>query len=303
MTSENLPIHCDIQPLVTPFFDDQTNTYSYVVKDPASQSCAVIDSVLDIDYAAGRISTAGADRLMAYIRDQQLELSWIIETHVHADHLSAAPYIQQQLGGQIGIGKHITQVQNTFGKVFNAGTEFARDGSQFDRLFDDGDEYQVGEMSCTAIHTPGHTPACMAHIMGDSVFVGDTLFMPDGGTARADFPGGDARTLYRSIQRLLSLPEELRVFVCHDYMPNDREARCETTIGEQRLNNIHVGANKAEGEFVRMRESRDQTLGMPRLILPSLQVNMWAGHLPSPEDNGVAYLKIPLNVFGSDNRL
>lgn len=303
MTSDNLPIHRDIQPLVTPFFDDQTNTYSYVVKDPASQSCAVIDSVLDIDYAAGRISTAGADRLITYIRDQQLELSWIIETHVHADHLSAAPYIQQQLGGQIGIGKHITQVQNTFGKVFNAGTEFARDGSQFDRLFEDGDEYQVGEMSCIAIHTPGHTPACMAHIMGDAVFVGDTLFMPDGGTARADFPGGDARTLYRSIQRLLSLPEELRVFVCHDYMPNDREARCETTIGEQRRNNIHVGADKAEGEFVQMRESRDQTLGMPRLILPSLQVNMWAGHLPAPEDNDVAYLKIPLNVFGSDNRL
>lgn len=303
MTSDNLPIHRDIQPLVTPFFDDQTNTYSYVVKDPASQSCAVIDSVLDIDYAAGRISTAGADRLITYIRDQQLELGWIIETHVHADHLSAAPYIQQQLGGQIGIGKHITQVQNTFGKVFNAGTEFARDGSQFDRLFDDGDEYQVGKMSCIAIHTPGHTPACMAHIMGDAVFVGDTLFMPDGGTARADFPGGDARTLYRSIQRLLSLPEELRVFVCHDYMPNDREARCETTIGEQRRNNIHVGADKAEGEFVKMRESRDQTLGMPQLILPSLQVNMWAGHLPAPEDNDVAYLKIPLNVFGSDNRL
>lgn len=303
MTSDNLPIDRHIRPLVTPFFDEQTNTYSYVVKDPASSACAVVDSVLDIDYAAGRISTAGADRLIAHIRDNGLRLSWIIETHVHADHLSAAPYIQEKLGGRIGIGKHITTVQNTFGKVFNAGTEFARDGSQFDHLFEDGDSYKVGELNCVAIHTPGHTPACMAHIMGDSVFVGDTLFMPDGGTARADFPGGDARTLYRSIQRLLSLPEELRVFVCHDYCPNDREARCETTIGEQRHHNIHIAGDTSERDFVEMREGRDQTLDMPRLILPSLQVNMWAGHLPSPENNGVAYLKIPLNVFGSNNRL
>ncbi len=303
MTLDNLPIDRQVRPLVTPFFDEQTNTYSYVVQDPASNACAVVDSVLDIDYAAGRISTGGADRLITFIRDQGLQLSWIIETHVHADHLSAAPYIQDTLGGRIGIGKHITTVQNTFGKVFNAGTEFARDGSQFDHLFEDGDRYQVGELNCMAIHTPGHTPACMAHIMGDSVFVGDTLFMPDGGTARADFPGGDARTLYRSIQRLLSLPEGLRVFVCHDYMPNDREPCCETTIGEQRRHNIHVGANTSESDFVEMREGRDQTLDMPRLILPSLQVNMWAGHLPSPEDNGVAYLKIPLNMFGSDNRL
>ena len=252
---------------------------------------------MEIDSAAGRLTLKGADRIIAYIVERNLDLEWIIETHVHADHLSAAPYIQEKLGGKIGIGSHITVVQNTFGKIFNAGTEFARDGSQFDLLFDDGDDYLVGNMTCHAIHTPGHTPACMVHIMGDSAFVGDTLFMPDGGTARADFPGGDARTLYQSIQRVLTLPDEVRVFMCHDYMPNGREVEYQTTMGNQRRSNIHVGANIDEDSFVQMREERDATLGMPRLILPALQINMRAGHLPPTEDNGTSYLKIPLNLF------
>ena len=214
---------------------------------------------------------------------------------MHADHLSAAPYLQQQLGGKIGIGNKITDVQDAFGKIFNAGTEFSRDGSQFDQLFNDGDEYLVGNMVCHAIHTPGHTPACMVHVMGDAAFVGDTLFMPDGGTARADFPGGDARTLYRSIQRVLTLPDNVRLFICHDYMPNGRKAEYQTTVGDERRLNIHVGKQVDEDSFVKMREKRDATLGMPRLILPSLQINMRAGHLPPAEDNGTSYLKLPLN--------
>lgn len=285
------------KPEVVPFFDEDSNTFSYVVRDPGSAACAVVDSVLDIDYAAGRISTGGADKIIDYIRQQKLELQWIIETHVHADHLSAAPYIQDALGGKIGIGDQITTVQEVFGKVFNADTRFARDGSQFDRLFADDGSYQVGGMLCHAMHTPGHTPACMVHAMGDAVFVGDTLFMPDGGTARADFPGGDARVLYRSIQRVLSLPGEARLFMCHDYMPNGREVEYETTVAAQRAANIHVHKGVSEDEFVAMREARDATLDMPRLILPSLQVNMRAGHLPEADGNGTVYLRLPINVL------
>lgn len=291
----NVAIEC--RPEVAPFFDEDTNTFSYVVKDPSSNACAVVDSVMELDYAAGRLSLAGADKIVEYIKTRKLKLEWLIETHVHADHLSAAPYIQQQLGGKIGIGEHIVTVQETFGNIFNAGTEFERDGSQFDRLFADGDRYFVGEMACHAMHTPGHTPACMVHVMGDAGFVGDTLFMPDGGTARADFPGGDARTLYRSIQSVLSLPGEVRLFMCHDYMPDGRAVEFETTVADERQHNIHVGGGVTEEEFVAMREARDATLDMPRLILPSLQVNMRAGHLPPGEDNGTVYLKLPLNTL------
>ncbi len=294
---DNISIDFDHKPEVIAFFDEPTNTFSYVVKDPSSNACAVVDSVMEIDYAAGRLSLVGADKIIQHIRDNKLSLEWIIETHVHADHLSAAPYIQEALGGQIGIGANITVVQETFGKIFNAGTEFARDGSQFDKLFNDGDEYHVGNMLCRAIHTPGHTPACMTHVMGDAAFVGDTLFMPDGGTARADFPGGDARVLYQSIQRVLSLPDETRLFMCHDYMPGGREVEYETTVGAEKQSNIHVHTGTSEAQFVAMREARDATLDMPRLILPSLQVNMRAGHLPGAEDNGTVYLKLPLNVL------
>ncbi|MAK45028.1 MULTISPECIES: MBL fold metallo-hydrolase [unclassified Spongiibacter] len=294
---DNISIDFDHKPEVIAFFDEPTNTFSYVVKDPSSNACAVVDSVMEIDYAAGRLSLVGADKIIQHIRDNKLSLEWIIETHVHADHLSAAPYIQEALGGQIGIGANITVVQETFGKIFNAGTEFARDGSQFDKLFNDGDEYHVGNMLCRAIHTPGHTPACMTHVMGDAAFVGDTLFMPDGGTARADFPGGDARVLYQSIQRVLSLPDETRLFMCHDYMPGGREVEYETTVGAEKQANIHVHTGTSEAQFVAMREARDATLDMPRLILPSLQVNMRAGHLPGADDNGTVYLKLPLNVL------
>ncbi len=294
---DNISIDFDHKPEVIAFFDEPTNTFSYVVKDPSSNACAVVDSVMEIDYAAGRLSLVGADKIIQHIRDNKLSLEWIIETHVHADHLSAAPYIQEALGGQIGIGANITVVQETFGKIFNAGTEFARDGSQFDKLFNDGDEYHVGNMLCRAIHTPGHTPACMTHVMGDAAFVGDTLFMPDGGTARADFPGGDARVLYQSIQRVLSLPDETRLFMCHDYMPGGREVEYETTVGAEKQANIHVHTGTSEAQFVAMREARDATLDMPPLILPSLQVNMRAVHLPGADDNGTVYLKLPLNVL------
>lgn len=285
------------RPEVVPFFDEDTNTFSYVVKDPESSACAIVDSVMEIDYAAGRLSLAGADKIIDYVKRHQLDVAWLIETHVHADHLSAAPYIQEKVGGKLGIGAKITVVQETFGKIFNAGTEFARDGSQFDHLFEDGDEYKVGNMRCFVIHTPGHTPACMTHVMGDAAFVGDTLFMPDAGTARADFPGGDARVLYQSIEKLLSLPDEVRLFMCHDYMPGGREVEYETTVGAQKAANIHVHTGTTENQFVEMREARDATLDMPRLILPSLQVNMRAGHLPDAEDNGTVYLKLPLNVL------
>lgn len=284
-------------PEVVPFFDEPTNTFSYVVKDPSSSACAVVDSVMEIDYASGRLTLEGADRIIDYIRQHNLNLEWIIETHVHADHLSAAPYIQEQLGGRIGIGADIITVQQTFGKIFNEGTEFARDGSQFDTLFADGDQYQIGNLICHALHTPGHTPACMSHVMGDACFVGDTLFMPDGGTARADFPGGDARVLYSSIRRLLSLPDALRLFMCHDYMPGGRAVEFETTVAIQKAANIHVHDGISEDQFVQMREARDATLGMPRLILPSLQINMRAGHLPPSENNGTVYLKVPLNLL------
>jgi glyoxylase-like metal-dependent hydrolase (beta-lactamase superfamily II) len=286
-----------VKPEVTGFFDQQTNTISYVVKDPASDACAVIDSVMDIDYAAGRITHEGADRIIAHIRDQRLELEWIIETHVHADHLSAAPYIQQELGGKLGIGENIIIVQNTFGKIFNEGTEFQRDGSQFDQLFGDGDFYQIGFMTAHVMHTPGHTPACMTHVIGDAAFIGDTLFMPDGGSARADFPGGDARALYRSIKRVLSLPDATRLFICHDYGPNGRDIRYETTVAEERAHNIHVKDGVTEDEFVAMREARDKTLAMPRLIIPSLQCNMRAGQLPPKDQDGKTFLKVPVNTL------
>jgi glyoxylase-like metal-dependent hydrolase (beta-lactamase superfamily II) len=285
------------KPEVTAFFDEATNTISYVVVDPGSKACAVIDSVMDIDYAAGRIAYAHADAIIAFVREYGLDCQWLIETHVHADHLSAAPYIQGKIGGKLGIGEQITVVQETFGKVFNEGTEFQRDGSQFDRLFKDGDSYVVGTLRARVVHTPGHTPACMTHIIGDAAFVGDTLFMPDGGTARADFPGGDARALYRSIRRILELPGELRLFMCHDYAPNGREIRWETTVAEERLHNIHVKDGTTEDDFVEMREARDKTLDMPRLIIPSLQVNMKAGRLPAPDVSGKRFLKVPLDTL------
>ncbi|MFN5996581.1 MAG: MBL fold metallo-hydrolase [Paracoccaceae bacterium] len=284
-----------VKPTVQGFFDPATNTISYVVKDPGSNSCAIVDSVMDIDYAAGRITYSHADEIIAYVRSHDLKVSWLIETHVHADHLSAAPYIQKQLGGKIGIGRNITMVQETFGKVFNEGTEFQRDGSQFDQLFDDGDTYTVGGMQCTALHTPGHTPACMTHVMGDAAFVGDTLFMPDGGSARADFPGGDAGQLYDSIQKVLALPDAMRLFMCHDYGPNGREIRWETTVADEKAHNIHVSGGITREAFIAMRTARDKTLDMPKLIIPSLQVNMRGGDLPPADEEGKRYLKVPIN--------
>lgn len=292
-----IPIDLGAKPDVVPFYDEDTNTFSYVVSDPASRACAIVDSVMEFDYPSGRTTFKGADSIIEYIKSHKLDLQWHIETHVHADHLSAAPYIQEKLGGKIGIGEKITQVQKTFGEIFNESEDFRRDGSQFDHLFRDGEQYSVGKLVCTAIHTPGHTPACMTHVIGDAVFVGDTLFMPDGGTARADFPGGDARTLFQSVRHILSLPDSARIFVCHDYMPDGREVEFETTVKAEKDANIHVHDGIDESEFVAMREARDKTLGMPRLILPSLQVNMRAGHLPDPESNGVVYLKIPLNLL------
>ncbi|MBA4784110.1 MAG: MBL fold metallo-hydrolase [Rhizobiales bacterium] len=288
------PINLQVRPEVHGFFDEATNTISYIVKDPASNACAIVDSVMDIDYAAGRITYDHADELIRHVHSQGLKLEWIIETHVHADHLSAAPYIQQKLGGKIGIGAKIMIVQETFGKVFNEGTEFQRDGSQFDRLFDDGDTYMVGNMPAFAIYTPGHTPACMVHVMGDAAFVGDTLFMPDGGSARADFPGGDAATLYDSIQKVLALPDEMRLFMCHDYGPNGRDIQWETTVGDEKAHNIHVGGGKTKEDFVKFRTERDATLAMPKLIIPSLQVNMRAGEVPTDKD-GRPMLKVPIN--------
>ena len=288
------PVDLAVTPDVSGHFDPATNTISYIVKDPASDHCAIIDSVMDIDYAAGRITTDAADRLIAEIEARGLTLDWIIETHVHADHLSAAPYIQQKLGGRIGVGERIKVVQETFGKVFNEGTEFERDGSQFDALFEDGDTYMVGRMQAFAIATPGHTPACMVHVMGDAAFAGDTLFMPDGGSARADFPGGDAGELYDSIQKVLALPDDMRLFMCHDYGPNGRAIEWETTVAEQRANNIHVGGGRTREEFIAFRTERDRQLAMPKLIIPSLQVNMRAGHMPRDKD-GNPVLKVPVN--------
>lgn len=281
-------------PAVFPFFDDATNTVSYIVKDPDSQACAIIDSVLDIDYAAGKIDYKSANKIIDKVKAMQLDVHWIVETHVHADHLSAAPYLQEKLGGKLGIGDKITHVQETFGKIFNEGTEFQRNGSQFDKLFADGDTYRIGGMSATVVHTPGHTPACTTHLIGDATFVGDTFFMPDGGTGRADFPGGDARELYRSMQRVLTLPDKVRVFVCHDYGPNGRDIAWETTIGDERKSNVHLLKCKTEDEYVAMREERDATLSAPKLIIPSLQVNMRGGNIPQ-DDDGNAVLKVPLN--------
>jgi len=295
-TTVKYPNNTTVKPSVKSFFDEDTNTVSYVVKDPDSAACAVIDSVMDFDYFAGRVSYGHADRIINYIQTENLELQWIIETHVHADHLSAAPYIQAKLGGKIGIGAKIMVIQDTFGKVFNEGTEFQRDGSQFEALFEDGDTYQIGNLQAVVIHTPGHTPACMVHIMGDAAFVGDTLFMPDGGSARADFPGGNAATLYDSIQKVLALPDETRLFMCHDYAPNGRDFAWESTVENQRLQNIHVGGNKTKDEFVKFRTERDAQLSMPRLILPSLQVNMRAGDVPTDQD-GRPMLKVPLNLI------
>ena len=277
------------------FFDDQTSTISYVVHDNIEKKCAVIDSVLDFDYSSGDIDYVNADKIISYVDQNKLNVEWLIETHVHADHLSASPYIQKKLGGKIGISEKISDIQNIFGKTFNAGTEFQRDGSQFDKLFKDNDEYKIGNINCKVINTPGHTPACTAHVIGNSIFVGDTLFMPDLGSARADFPGGDARQLYRSIQKILSYPDETRIFVCHDYPPSSREVKWSTTVGEQKENNVHVKTSILEDEFVKIREARDKTLNMPKLIIPSIQVNMRAGNLPPPEDNGSVYIKVPIN--------
>ncbi|MEO0617594.1 MAG: MBL fold metallo-hydrolase [Pseudomonadota bacterium] len=285
-------------PDVTAFFDEATFTASYVVADPASNACAIIDSVLDYDAASGRTATDSADEIARFVRNHSLEVTWILETHVHADHLSAAPYLKAALGGRVAIGNHICSVQEVFGKVFNAGAAFERDGSQFDRLLEDEAVFHIGSLEVQAWHTPGHTPACMTYVIGDAAFVGDTLFMPDYGTARCDFPGGDARTLYRSIQRVLSLPPDTRVFLCHDYKAPGRDVFAwETTVAEERANNIHVHDGVDEDAFVGLREARDKTLAMPRLILPSIQINMRAGELPPPEDNGVRYLKIPLDTL------
>ena len=283
-------------PHVKAFFDEPTFTASYVVHDAKTKSAAIIDSVLDFDHAAGRTSFKSADRIVAYVRQEGLTVEWILETHAHADHLSAAPYLQEQLGGKLGIGAEIVTVQNVFGKIFNEGTEFAQDGSQFDLLLSDGDTLMIGEIPLVALHVPGHTPADMAYIIGDAVFTGDTMFMPDYGSARADFPGGDARRLYRSVRRLMKLPDESRVFLCHDYKaPNRDEFVWETTMLAERTGNVHFHEGVSEDEFVEMRTQRDATLAMPKLILPSIQVNMRGGRVPEPEDNGVCYLKLPLN--------
>jgi len=282
-------------PNVTAFFDEATNTISYVVKDPDSNAAAIIDSVLDYDQAAGRTDTNAADQIIAHVRQNKLDIQWLLETHVHADHLSAAPYLQKELGGKIGIGEEITTVQDTFGKVFNAGTEFQRDGSQFDQLFREQDRLDIGGLSGSVLHTPGHTPACLTYVIGDAAFVGDTLFMPDFGTARCDFPGGDAGQLYDSIQKVLSLPDDTRLFMCHDYKAPGRDTFAwETTVAEQKATNLHI-AGKTRDEFINMRETRDAQLGMPKLIIPSIQINMRAGHMPPEEDNGTTYIKVPIN--------
>jgi len=286
------------KPDIKTFFDEPTFTATHVVSDPATKKAAIIDSVLDYDAAAARTSTKAADVVIDHVKEQGLDIEWILETHVHADHLSAAPYLKKELGGKTAIGANITTVQNVFGDIFNTGKEFARDGRQFDALFEDGATFKIGLIDARVIHTPGHTPACITYVIGDAAFVGDTLFMPDYGTARCDFPGGDAATLYQSIQRLFELPDETRLFLCHDYKAPGRDTYVwETTIGAEREKNIHVGGGGAEDEFVKMRTTRDATLSMPKLILPSVQVNMRAGDLPPPDENGVRYLKLPLNTL------
>ena len=286
-----------LRPSIAGFFDEATNTVSYVVHDPTTDEAAIIDSVLDFEVASGRTSNGSADRIIEYVTYNNLKVTWLIETHAHADHISAAPYLQERLGGKLAIGRRIIRVQEVFGKLFNAGTDFERDGSQFDKLFEDGETFKVGELEGIALHVPGHTPADMAFIIGDAAFVGDTIFMPDFGTARADFPGGDAHQLYRSIRRLLSLPDETRLFLCHDYKaPGRDEYAWETTVKQQREENVHVKDGVSEEDFVEMRTTRDKTLAMPKLIMPSVQVNIRGGRLPDPEDNGVSYIKIPVNA-------
>ncbi|MFT5649620.1 MAG: glyoxylase-like metal-dependent hydrolase (beta-lactamase superfamily II) [Yoonia sp.] len=287
-----------MQPTIKAFFDTATNTVSYVVQEPQGVACAIIDSVLDYDQAAGRTDTTSADAIVDFVKSEGLTVAWILESHVHADHLSAAPYLQERLGGKIGIGDQITVIQDTFGKVFNEGTAFQRDGSQFDALFKDGDSIHIGQLRCDVMHTPGHTPACLTYVIGGSAFVGDTLFMPDFGTARCDFPGGSATDLYQSIQKILALPNDTRIFVGHDYKaPGRDDFAWETTVGEQKALNVHIGEGRPMEEFVAMRTQRDATLGMPRLILPSIQTNMRAGNMPEPEDDGTSYFKVPINTL------
>ncbi|MDN7350767.1 MBL fold metallo-hydrolase [Acetobacter senegalensis] len=284
------------KPVIRTFFDEATFTASHVVHDPDTKAAAIIDSVLDYEAASGRTSYASAEKIVEYVRTEGLHVEWQLETHAHADHLSAAPWLQEQVGGKLGIGADIVTVQNVFGKIFNAGSEFARDGSQFERLFHDGDRFKVGTLDAIALHVPGHTPADMAFIIGDAAFIGDTLFMPDYGTARADFPGGDARMLFRSIHRLLKLPEQTCLFLCHDYKAPGRDTFAwETTVGAERAHNVHVHDGVTEDDFVKMRTTRDAKLSLPNLIMPSVQVNIRGGHMPEPEENGVSYIKIPIN--------
>ena len=283
-------------PDITSFFDEATNTISYIVRDPNGSACAVIDSVLDFDFASGRTDTRSADKLINFVKENKLDVQWLLESHVHADHLSAAPYIQMEVGGKIGIGSHITDVQETFGKIFNEGTEFQRDGSQFDKLFVEGDTFHIGQLRGDVLHTPGHTPACMTYVIGDAAFVGDTLFMPDFGTARCDFPGGSSENLFASIQKILTLPDATRIFVGHDYKAPGREHYAwETTVGEQKKKNIHIKSGKSKEDFVKLRDERDAKLAMPKLIVPSLQVNMRAGNMPEPDEQGDVFLKVPIN--------
>jgi len=283
-------------PDITSFFDEATNTISYIVRDPNGSACAVIDSVLDFDFASGRTDTRSADKLINFVKEKKLDVQWLLESHVHADHLSAAPYIQMEVGGKIGIGSHITDVQETFGKIFNEGTEFQRDGSQFDKLFVEGDTFHIGQLRGDVLHTPGHTPACMTYVIGDAAFVGDTLFMPDFGTARCDFPGGSSENLFSSIQKILSLPDATRIFVGHDYKAPGREHYAwETTVGEQKKKNIHIKSGKSKEDFVKLRDERDAKLAMPKLIVPSLQINMRAGNMPEPDEQGDVFLKVPIN--------
>ena len=283
-------------PDITSFFDEATNTISYIVCDPNGSACAIIDSVLDFDFASGRTDTKSADKLINFVKENKLDVQWLLESHVHADHLSAAPYIQMEVGGKIGIGSHITDVQETFGKIFNEGTEFQRDGSQFDKLFVEGDTFHIGQLRGDVLHTPGHTPACMTYVIGDAAFVGDTLFMPDFGTARCDFPGGSSESLFSSIQKILTLPDATRIFVGHDYKAPGREHYAwETTVGEQKKKNIHIKSGKSKEDFVKLRDERDAKLAMPKLIVPSLQINMRAGNMPEPDEQGDVFLKVPIN--------
>ena len=285
-----------MEPDITSFFDEATNTISYIVCDPNGSACAIIDSVLDFDFASGRTDTKSADKLINFVKENKLDVQWLLESHVHADHLSAAPYIQMEVGGKIGIGSHITDVQETFGKIFNEGTEFQRDGSQFDKLFVEGDTFHIGQLRGDVLHTPGHTPACMTYVIGDAAFVGDTLFMPDFGTARCDFPGGSSENLFSSIQKILTLPDATRIFVGHDYKAPGREHYAwETTVGEQKKKNIHIKSGQSKEDFVKLRDERDAKLAMPKLIVPSLQINMRAGNMPEPDEQGDVFLKVPIN--------